>query len=118
MTRIATDAAIPPKKGGVAYMKEITLRFEPDPNLDRIDVVIRAAARDEEVTALMARLSVPPAGSFTVFDGLGNLRALSPDGIILASVEGKLVHIITGDGRSILSSGPIWPCNTTAAKTL
>lgn len=79
-------------------MKEITLRFEPDPNLDRIDVVIRAAARDEEVTALMARLSVPPAGSFTVFDGLGNLRALSPDGIILASVEGKLVHIITGDG--------------------
>ena len=98
MTRIATDAAIPPKKGGVAYMKEIMLRFEPDPNLDRIDVVIRAAARDEEVTALMARLSVPPAGSFTVFDGLGNLRALSPDGIILASVEGKLVHIITGDG--------------------
>lgn len=98
MTRIATDAAIPPKKGGVAYRKEITLRFEPDPNPDRIDVVIRAAARDEEVTALMARLSVPPAGSFTVFDGLGNLRALSPDGIILASVEGKLVHIITGDG--------------------
>ena len=98
MTRIATDAAIPPKKGGVAYMKEITLRFEPDPNLDRIDVVIRAAARDEEVTALMARLSEPPSGSLTVFDGLGGLRALSPDSIILASVEGKLVHIITGDG--------------------
>ena len=61
MTRIATDAAIPPRKGGVAYMKEITLRFEPDPKLDHIDVVIRAAARDEEVAALMARLSEPPS---------------------------------------------------------
>ena len=79
-------------------MKKITLRFEPDPDLDHIDVVIRAAARDEEVTALMARLSEPPTGSLTVFDGLGNLRVLSPDSIILASVEGKLVHIITKDG--------------------
>ena len=79
-------------------MKKITLRFERDPDLDHIDVVIRAAARDEEVTALMARLSEPPPGSLTVFDGLGGLRALSPDSIILASVEGKLVRIITGDG--------------------
>ena len=79
-------------------MKKITLRFEPDPDLDHIDVVIRAAARDEEVTALMARLSEPPSKSLTVFDGFGNLRALSPDSIILASVEGKLVHIITKDG--------------------
>ena len=79
-------------------MKEITLRFEPDPNLDRIDVVIRAAARDEEVTALMARLSEPPSDSLLVFDGLGNLRALSPNSIILASVEGRLVNIITENG--------------------
>ena len=79
-------------------MKRITLRFEPDPKLDHIDVVIRAASRDEEVAALMARLSEPPSGSFTVFDGLGSLRTLSPESIILASVEGKLVHIITGDG--------------------
>ena len=98
MTRIAADAAIPLRKGGVAYMKRITLRFEPDPKLDHIDVVIRAASRDEEVAALMARLSEPPSGSFTVFDGLGSLRTLSPESIILASVEGKLVHIITGDG--------------------
>lgn len=79
-------------------MKKITLRFEHDPSLDHIDVVIRAAARDEEVTALMERLSARPPDSFTVFDGLGNLRALSPDSIILASVEGKLVNIITEDG--------------------
>ena len=79
-------------------MKKITLRFEPDPDLDHIDVVIRASAQDEEVAALMARLSAPPSGSLTVFDGLGGLRALSPDSIILASVEGKLVRIITEDG--------------------
>lgn len=79
-------------------MKRITLRFEPDPNLDHIDVVIRASAQNEEVTALMARLSEPPSDSLTVFDGLGNLRALSPNSIVLASVEGKLVHIITIDG--------------------
>lgn len=79
-------------------MKEIMLRFEPDPNLDHIDVVVRAAARDEEVEAMMARLSKSPSNSLIVFDGLGNLHALPPDGIILASVEAKLVHIITGDG--------------------
>lgn len=98
MTRIAIDAAIRPRKGGVAYMKKINFRFEPDPNLDHIDVVIRASAQDEEVTALMERLSEPASDRFTVFDGLGNLRALSPNSIILASVEGRLVNIITENG--------------------
>ncbi len=79
-------------------MKKIKFRFEPDPNIDHIDVVIRASEQDEEVTALLGRLSEPAPDSFTVFDGHGNLRTLSPDSIILASVDGKLVDIITEDG--------------------
>ena len=98
MTRSAADAVILPREGGAAQMKKITFRFEPDPNLDHIDVVIRACAQDEEVTALLERLSEPAPDSLTVFDGFGNLRTLSPDSIILASVEGKLVSITTDDG--------------------
>ena len=80
-------------------MKRITFRFEPDPNLDHIDVVIRASAQDEEVMALLERLSRPAPDSLTVFDGHGNLRTVSPDDIILASVEGKFVNIVTEDGN-------------------
>ncbi len=79
-------------------MKKKSFRFELDPNLDNIEVVIRASVQDEEVTALMERLSEPVPDSLTVFDGYGNMRMLSPYSIILASVEGKLVNIITEDG--------------------
>lgn len=79
-------------------MKRISVRFEPDPSLDHIDVVIRASAKDEEVTALMERYSENPQDSLTVFDGYGNLRTLAPKDIILASVDGKLVNIVTEDG--------------------
>ena len=79
-------------------MKNLNVRFEADPSLDHIEVVIRAPAQDAEVSALMERFSGQPPDSLAVFDGYGNMRALSPKDIILASVEGKLVNIVTGDG--------------------
>lgn len=79
-------------------MKRISVRFEPDPALDHIDVVVRAPAMDEEVAALMERYADPSQDSLTVFDGYGNLRTLSPRDIILASIEGKLVNIVTESG--------------------
>ena len=79
-------------------MKKITVRFEPDPTLDHIEVLLRAPERDEEVEALLERLSGHSPETIPVFDGNGNLRALSPGEIISASVEGKLVNIVTEDG--------------------
>jgi Response regulator of the LytR/AlgR family len=98
MIQALKSAHTPERKGGVTGMKKVNIRFELEPALDEIEVVIRASAQDEHVTALMERLSERPPDSLTVFDGFGNLRTLSPGSIILASVEGKLVNIITDDG--------------------
>ena len=57
-------------------MAKITIRFEPDPALDHIDVLIRAREQDAEVTALMERLSGQTPDTITVFDGAGNFRTL------------------------------------------
>ena len=79
-------------------MKNISVRFEPDPTLAHIDVVVRAPERDAEVEALLDRLSDRPPDTLAVFDGSGSLRALPAGEIILASVDGKLVNIVTEDG--------------------
>ncbi len=79
-------------------MKNISVRFEPDPALERIDVVIRASERDAEVEALMDCISDRPPDTLPVFDGNGNLCVLPADEIILASVDGKLVNVVTQDG--------------------
>ena len=79
-------------------MAKITIRFEPDPALDHIDVLIRAREQDAEVTALMERLSGQTPDTITVFDGLGNFRTLSQESILSAFAERKLVTIATEDG--------------------
>lgn len=48
-------------------MKKIRLRFEPDPTLDHIEIVIRASEQDGEVTALMDQLSGAERGRLTVY---------------------------------------------------
>ena len=78
-------------------MKGYDIRFESDPSLDRVEVVIRAPELDEDVRALMDRLQ-DTRGPLGVFDGSGNLRTLTPDEIVSASTEGKLVHVVTTDG--------------------
>lgn len=79
-------------------MKKLNIRFEQDSSLDCIDVIIRASAEDGEVAALMEKLSGPGQGLLTVFDGYGNVRTIRPEEIILASVEGKLVNLVTAEG--------------------
>lgn len=80
-------------------MKTIRAHFEPEPALDHIDVVIRAPEMDEDVSALMDQLSGHPPDALMAFDGAGNLCSLSAGDIVMASVEGKLVSIVTEDGK-------------------
>ena len=79
-------------------MKKVNVRFEPDPSLDHIDVLIRAPEQDKAVTELMERISGHIPDKLTVFDGNGNVRKLDEKNIILASVDGKLVDLITKEG--------------------
>ncbi len=79
-------------------MRNLNLRFERDPTLDAIEVVIRAPERDETVETLMAKLAAPPPDTVKAFDGSGNMRVIRQEEIILASVEGKLVSLATLGG--------------------
>ncbi len=78
-------------------MKRI-VRFESDPSLSHVDILVRAPVQDEEVSRLLEQLAGPAPNTVTVFDGLGNIRALSPEDIVSASMEGKLIHVVTEDG--------------------
>ena len=80
-------------------MKTIRVHFEPEPALDHIDVVIRAPEMDEDVSALMDQLSGHPPDTLMAFDGAGNLCSLSAGDVVMASVEGKLVSIVTENGK-------------------
>jgi len=78
-------------------MRKINIRFEREPSLDGIEVVIRASEQDASVAELMERLSDYPEDALTVFDGNGNMRSIAAKEIISASVDGKLVKLVTSD---------------------
>ena len=80
-------------------MKALNIRFEQDPDLEGIEVIVRASAQDVEVSALMERLASETAKGITVTEEKGRLRTLSEDEIILVSMDGKQVKVITADGQ-------------------
>ena len=74
------------------------VRFESDPSLDHIEIIVRAPGSDEEVAELLSRLAEAPGGLLRVYDRAGKARTVAPDDIVRAFMEGKLVHVITSDG--------------------
>jgi DNA-binding LytR/AlgR family response regulator len=80
-------------------MKNIRIRFEQDPSLSDIEITVRASEQDAEVAALMEKIAGGGGHTLTVLDGKNNLRTLPESEIILASVDGKAVRIITADGN-------------------
>ena len=74
-----------------------TVRFECDPALDSVEIVVRAPKEDDEVVALIEHLTESP-GALTVYDAKGIARVLTPDEVITASMEGKHVRVVTADG--------------------
>ena len=79
-------------------MKRTEVRFEQDVSLDHIDVVIRAPEKDATVLKLMEQLAGNLPRTLTVSDGDGNIRTIPEEEIILVSVDGKIVKIVTEDG--------------------
>lgn len=73
------------------------VRFERDPSLDHVEIIVRAPGSDEEVAELLSRLMEAPGG-IMVHDRAGKARTVAPNDIVRAFMEGKLVHVITSDG--------------------
>lgn len=86
------------RKGVQRLLKKVHIRFEQDASLDHIDVVIRAPDQDDSVTDLINRISARPPDMLTAYDDNGNVRKLDQKKIVLASVNGKVVDLITDDG--------------------
>lgn len=86
------------RKGVQRLLKKVHIRFEQDASLDHIDVVIRAPDQDDSVTDLINRISARPPDMLTAYDENGNVRKLDQKKIVLASVNGKVVDLITDDG--------------------
>ena len=81
-------------------MRKIKVWFERDRDLEGIDVVVRAARRDSEVTRLMERISGKPPALLTVTDLDGKTLKLVTEDIISISVNDKLTLLVTEDGRT------------------
>lgn len=86
-------------------MKKVEFRFEREPALTQIEVVIRAPEEDAQVASLIRQLGGEAPETLRVFDGEGGVRSLDTREIILASVADKLVNIVTADGS--------WYCRRT-----
>ena len=83
-------------------MKKINIRFEKDASLDTIEVLVKASEQDTAVSALLERISGKAPGQLTVTDVDGALLKISPSDIVLVSVNGKLVQIVTEKSRYTL----------------
>jgi DNA-binding LytR/AlgR family response regulator len=79
-------------------MKQIEVRFEAAPELEQIEVLIRAPEADGQVAAIQRQLSGLVQETLTVFDANELQRMIPLEDVISASVNGKLVNIVTEDG--------------------
>lgn len=80
-------------------MKEVRVRFERDNALGHIDVTVRAAERDAQVEAVMARAAGREPVLLAVTDAEGAQRLIPASDILLVSVSGKRVDVVTESGR-------------------
>ncbi len=76
--------------------------FEQDPSLDNIEITVRAPERDEETDRLIGQitaLSGTEPEKMTVTGEDGSLIRIRTADIVLLSVSGKKVHIVTDRDR-------------------
>ena len=79
-------------------MKKLKLRFEQDKTLDEIEIVVRAAEKDAQVTALLESLSKDEPVKLTVLDSDNRASVIDEKDIVFVAAEGKLVRVVTTEG--------------------
>lgn len=79
-------------------MKKINVRFEKDETADNIDIVIRADEKDDQVSALIEKLSLSEPVKLTVADRGNCSCVISEDEIVIVSADGKNVRLTAISG--------------------
>lgn len=79
-------------------MKKINVRFEKDETADNIDIVIRADEKDDQVLALIEKLSLIEPVKLTVADRDNCSCVISEDEIVIVSADGKNVRLTAISG--------------------
>ncbi len=79
-------------------MKRVSVRFEPEEDLQNIDVLFRASEEDDQVSTLMKRIADPLAGNLTVRDSANAVVSLSEERIITVAADNKKLKITAEDG--------------------
>lgn len=79
-------------------MKKLKLRFEQDKTLDEIEIVVRAAKKDAQVTALLESFAKVEPIKLTVLDSGNRASVIDEKDIVFVAAEGKLVRVVTTEG--------------------
>ena len=79
-------------------MKKINVLFERDKTTDDIDVVIRAAEKDDQIVSLIEKLSTRESVKLTVLDRNNCSCVIDEDEIVFVSADGKNVRITATSG--------------------
>ena len=80
-------------------MKKIKILFTEDTSLKDIEVVIKASGRDEDVASLIDRITGNTKDMLTVTDADGKMLRIDFKDIVIVSVSGKQVEVVTEAGR-------------------
>lgn len=79
-------------------MKKINVRFERDKTTDDIDVVIRAAEKDDQIVSLIEKLSTRESVKLTVLDRNNCSCVIDEDEIVFVSADSKNVRVTATSG--------------------
>ena len=79
-------------------MKKINVRFEKDKTTDDIDVVIRAAEKDDQIVSLIEKLSARESVKLTLLDRDNCSCVIDEEEIVFVSADGKNVRITSTGG--------------------
>lgn len=79
-------------------MKNINIRFEKDETIEDIEIVIRANKKDKRVTELIENLKKTDTFKLTLLDANNCPCVVDESEIVLISVDGKSVRVVTANG--------------------
>ena len=79
-------------------MKKINVRFEADKTIDDVEIVIRAAEKDDQIVSLIEKLSARGSVKLTLLDRNNCSCVIDEDEIVLVSADGKNVRVTATSG--------------------
>ena len=79
-------------------MKKINVRFEADKTIDDVEIVIRAAEKDDQIVSLIEKLSAGESVKLTLLDRNNCSCVIDEEEIVFVSADGKNVRVTATGG--------------------